>query len=350
MQGQEPLVSIIIPHFNGREILKNCLESLVRTRYAHKEIIVVDNASTDGSPEEAQRLFPKIQVLKNRKNLGYAGGCNSGLASAKGTYVVFLNNDTEVEPDWLVHLVAACKQDSAIAACQPKLLSLTDHSYFDYAGAAGGLLDIFGYPFARGRIFFTIEKDEGQYDQRADIFWACGTAMLVRKSVLDEVGAFDEDFFAHMEEIDLNWRFHLAGYRVVAVPQAVIYHRAGSTLKTDSPQKIYLNHRNSLIMLLKNYQLKNLLWIFPARKCFELMTLVYALSKWDWARVKAVLCSLVHMSTHLRSILRKRKHTQGLRKVPDSKIFTRLYRGSIVWEYFIRRRRCVQDLHRSALL
>ncbi len=344
MQGQEPLVSIIIPHFNGREILKNCLESLARTKYSHKEIIVVDNASTDGSVEEAQRFFPEIHVVRNRENRGYAGGCNSGLARAKGRYVVFLNNDTEVDPGWLSRLVAACEQDETIAAVQPKLLSLTDRTFFDYAGAAGGFLDIFGYPFARGRIFFTIEKDEGQYDQNADIFWACGTAMLVRKSVLDEVGAFDEDFFAHMEEIDLSWRFHLAGYRVVAVPQAVVFHSAGSTLKTDSPKKMYLNHRNSLVMLLKNYQLKNLLWIFPGRIFLELATLGYALAKMDWVRVKAVAAASMHVILHVRLILRRRKRTQSLRKILDAKIFTRLYRGSIVWEYFIRGRR-VQDLN-----
>ncbi len=332
----KPLVSIIIPHFNGREILRNCLEAVEKTKYQNKEVIIVNNASTDGSMDDIHHSFPWALLVNNEKNLGYAGGCNSGLVSASGEYILFLNNDTVFEPDWLSVLVGVCEQDEKIAACQPKIRSLVNREMFDYAGAAGGLIDIFGYPFAKGRLFFTLEKDEQQYDDTGDIFWASGTATLIRKSVLDEVGSFDEDFFAHMEEIDLNWRMHLAGYRVVAVPEAIVYHNAGSTLKPDSAQKIYLNHRNSLIMILKNYGLKNLLWILPVRVGLEFLTIVYAILKLDFVRLKGGFLALIYVLFNFFRIIGKRKQVHRLRKVPDSEIFKKMYRGSIVFEYFVR--------------
>ncbi|MFQ5706990.1 MAG: glycosyltransferase family 2 protein [bacterium] len=345
---REPLVSIIIPHHHGEEILTNCLESLEKTTYANKEVLLVDNGSTDGSVSSAQARFPWIRVVQNAENLGYAGGCNAGIAQARGTYFLFLNNDTEFEPDWLSLLVTCCERDAQIAACQPKILSLKDKRLFDYAGAAGGLLDRFGYPFARGRLFFRVEKDEGQYEEGGDIFWASGTAMLVRKSALDEVGYFDDDFFAHMEEIDLCWRFHLTGYRVVVMPPAVVYHQAGSTLKPDSPLKIYLNHRNSLIMLLKNYQRSSLFWIFPGRLLLELMTLLYSGVKFDFVRVKAVCKALIYVAFSFFRIMTKRSQVQRLRKVADSDISKKMYRGSVAVDYFLRGVRRTQDLRLKA--
>ncbi|HEX9653109.1 MAG TPA: glycosyltransferase family 2 protein [bacterium] len=343
-----PLVSIIIPHFNGKEILSRCLDSLATTEYANKEIIVVDNASTDGSADEVRRAHPEIRLVRNRENRGYAGGCNSGLPSAHGEYLLFLNNDTEVEPNWLTNLIEFCEQDHRIAACQPKLLSGHNRAVFDYAGAAGGEIDIFGYPFARGRIFFTCERDDGQYDGGGDIFWASGAAIIVRKVALQRVGSFDEDFFAHMEEIDLNWRFHLAGYRVLAAPSARVYHNAGSTLQPDSPEKILLNHRNNLIMILKNYELKNLLWIFPIRIFFEILTLFYSLLKLDRLRAKAVVAALVFVAAHAKQIREKRRAVQSLRRIPDRRIFGKMYRGSILLAYFVRGIRRYQDLKINA--
>lgn len=339
-----PLVSIVIPHHNGKEILFDCLSSLEKTDYPTREVIVVNNASTDGSVEKAQKKFPWICVVENQSNLGYAGGCNSGLEKAGGKYALFLNNDTVFGPDWLKIIVEVCEENEQIAACQPKILSLANRRQFDYSGAAGGLIDRFGYPFAKGRLFFTNEIDNHQYDDGGDIFWASGTALLVRKTALDEVGHFDEDFFAHMEEIDLNWRFHLAGYRVVSVPKAVVYHNSGSTLKPDSPKKIFLNHRNSLIMLLKNYQLKNLIWILPIRIFLEIMTMVYCLIKLDFVRMKAVPAAFINILMNLKKIVSKRKHVAGIRKLPDSEIFQKMYRGSIVFEYFIGGVRKASDL------
>jgi hypothetical protein len=340
-----PLVSIVIPHFNGEEILERCLTSLASTAYANTEIIVVDNGSSDDSAGAAARRHPEIRVIRNPENLGYAGGCHSGLPQANGSYVVFLNNDTEVDPQWLSVLVAAAESDPRIAACQPKLLSISNKNVFDYAGAAGGEIDIFGYPFCRGRIFFTCEKDEGQYDAGGDVFWASGAALFLRKSALEQVGGFDEDFFAHMEEIDLCWRLHLAGWRVVAVPQARVYHHAGATLRPESYQKLFRNHRNNLVMILKNYQPKNLLWIVPIRIFFELTTLLYALLRRDWVRVKAVVAALIFIITNAKRIRQRRKAAQGSRQLPDREIFFKMYRGCIVWDYFVRGIRRFQDLN-----
>ncbi|MCH9007741.1 glycosyltransferase family 2 protein [candidate division KSB1 bacterium] len=348
--AESPLVSIVIPHYRGKEILYQCLTALERTSYPNTQVILVDNASSDGSVVSVSRDFPWVKVVANKVNAGYAGGCNSGLRLARGEFVLFLNDDTVFEPDWLNPLAAALIEDVSIAACQPKLLALHQRDTFDYSGAAGGLMDVFGFPFALGRIFFTLEKDEKQYDTGGEIFWASGTAILVRKSTLERVGIFDEDFFAHMEEIDLSWRFHLAGMRVVVVPQSEIFHNSGSTLTPDSFKKVYLNHRNSLVMLLKNYELNNVLWIVPVRVILELVAILYSVLKLDFVRVRAVLLAFVSVLFGLPKTLRKRADVQKTRRVSDAAIFSKMYRGSIVVDYFVRNIKRAQDLpglHRS---
>ncbi|NIR51403.1 glycosyltransferase family 2 protein [candidate division KSB1 bacterium] len=343
--SRKPLVSIVIPHLKGEEILKECLQSLERTNYPEMEVIVVDNGSTDASIAYVQDIFPWIKVVENSKNLGYAGGCNAGVAESRGKYVLFLNDDTvTLDSNWLDKLVDTCENNPKVAACQPKLLSLVNRDEFDYAGAAGGLMDVFGFPFALGRIFFTIEKDQHQYDQASNIFWASGTAMFVKKSILEQVGNFDEDFFAHMEEIDLSWRIHLTGQDVVSVPDAVVYHKAGSTLRTESYLKVYLNHRNGLVMLLKNYEWKNLLWIFPLRLLFEFVAVIYSLIKLDFVRIRAVFVALGYVGFHLNKILAKRRRVQKNRKLSDAQIFSKFYRGSIVFDYFVKGRRSCTEL------
>ncbi|MDW8467217.1 MAG: glycosyltransferase family 2 protein [Chloroherpetonaceae bacterium] len=213
------------------------------------------------------------------RNLGYAGGCNFGFRHTEGKYVIFLNNDTEQEPDWIEHLVEVAESDERIAALQPKLRSmqakLRGEKVFDYAGAAGGMLDMLGYPYALGRVFNAVEPDHGQYDESRDIFWASGAAMMVRRKAIEQVGAFDDDFFAHMEEIDLCWRLKIAGYRIVSVPKAVVYHYGGATLAAGNPRKIYLNHRNNLMMIIKNASWSRLLWLLPVRVLLELAALIY---------------------------------------------------------------------------
>ena len=253
MPGSKLMVSIIIPHWNGIDVLSECLESLKKTRYSDFEIIVVDNASSDGSARWIKDNHPDIVLVENEENYGYAGGCNRGAAIAKGDYVVFLNNDTVHDQHWLEPLISRMESDRNIAAVQPKILNYFQRDLFDYAGGAGGHMDIFCFPFTRGRMFLDQEVDKSQYDTAETCFWASGTAMVVRKDEFNKAGRFDEIFFAHMEEIDLCWRFHAMGFQVWSEPKSVVFHKNAVSLPMYSHQKYYLNHRNSQLMLFGNY-------------------------------------------------------------------------------------------------
>ena len=212
----QPLVSIIIPHWNNYPILEECLESLKNISYQNCEIIVTDNGSTDRSSDKIKQYFPDINLVENKTNEGFAGGCNRGANRANGKYLLFLNNDTTHAQNWIEPLVNQLEQDDSIAAVQPKILNYFQRNLFDYAGGCGGHMDILCFPFARGRIFLEQEIDTGQYNEVKNIFWASGTAILVRKNLFEQVERFDETFFAHMEEIDLCWRFYMLGYSVLS--------------------------------------------------------------------------------------------------------------------------------------
>jgi hypothetical protein len=257
------------------------------------------------------------------------------LRTANGKYALLFNDDAEATPDFLAPLVEAMESDPQVAACQPKIRSLEFPEKFDYAGANGGFLDVFGFPFCRGRIFMALEDDRGQYDETCDIFWASGACCLLRLSALQQTGLLDVDFFAHMEEIDLDWRLHLAGYRIVSVPAAVVRHQAGSTLHPDKPYKIYLNHRNSLIMMMKNYAAATLLWVLPGRLLLDAVAFVYRLLHLDFRRALAIVRAGIHVLLHWRSIQARRQWSQKRRRVSDREIMQCIYRRSIVWDYFI---------------
>lgn len=344
--GPSAHVSIVIPHLRGRDILLRCLSRLAESEsYLYSlEILVVDNASSDGSVAAAKDAFPAVVVLTAARNLGYAGACNWGMRQARGEFVVLLNDDTEVTPGWLEPLLACLRQDEKIAACQPKIRAINPPELFDYAGASGGYLDVFGFPFARGRIFYTIEKDLGQYDDACDVFWTSGACMMVRRSALEGIGLLDEDFFAHMEEIDLCWRLQLAGYRLRVVPVSCVRHQSGSTLQPWAPQKVYLNHRNNLTMLLKNYSWRTLLWVFPARLVFELVIVCAYLVQMQLSRAAAVMRALAHVWLRLPAILQKRRAVQNLRRCSDQVLWPCLYHRSIVIDYFLRHLRRFAEL------
>jgi hypothetical protein len=339
-----PLVSIIIPHWRGQKILRRSLFSLQRISYQSAEILLIDNGCDDGSVAAAQQEFPGVRVIAAEKNIGFAGGCNLGLHLAAGKYVLLFNDDAEATPDFLEPLVEMMESAPQIAACQPKIRSLEFSEKFDYAGANGGFLDVFGFPFCRGRIFMTLEDDRGQYDAGCDLFWASGACCLLRLSALQEVGLLDVDFFAHMEEIDLNWRLHLAGYRVVSVPSSVVRHQAGSTLHPDKPYKIYLNHRNSLIMMMKNYSARTLLWVLPGRLLLDVVAFGYRVFHSDFRRALAILRAGAHVFLHWRGIRARRRQSQKSRRVSDREIMQCLYRRSIVWDYFVARRKIFSAL------
>ncbi|HEX7344528.1 MAG TPA: glycosyltransferase family 2 protein [bacterium] len=331
----EPRLSVIIPHLKGVQILRDCLKSLLASEFREFEVILIDNASSDGSREMTAAEFPTVRQHRLEENRGYAGGCNAGIEIARGQYILLLNDDTVLEPDSLGALVAALDRDPGIAFAQPKLLNIRDRRYFDYSGACGGLLDVLGYPFAFGRTFMCLEEDRGQFDSASQIFWACGTAALYRRRALDEVGYLDSDFFAHMEEIDLAWRLHLAGYRGVRVPEAVVYHYSGNTLPNTERRKMFLNHRNSLACLLKNYSLFNLLWVLPLKIFFEWGVILISFFRGDWRRGPAALAVQIQLPVLLIQFLKKRRQVQSLRRVRDRQVMNKMYRGSVVLQHFL---------------
>ena len=255
-----PLVSIVILNWNGRNYLQQFLPSVLATTYANKEVVVIDNASTDDSVSFLQSHYPSVRILTNAGNYGFAKGYNDGLKHVQADYYVLLNNDVEVHPGWIEPMVQLLETNASIAACQPKLLQFHQKEQFEYAGAAGGWLDYLGYPFARGRIFDVCEKDEGQYDTAEPIFWASGAALFVRSGAWHEINGLDEYFFAHQEEIDFCWRLQLAGYKVYACPQSVVYHVGAGTLPKGNARKVFLNFRNNLVMMAKNMPVWEATW------------------------------------------------------------------------------------------
>ena len=245
--------AIVILNWNGEKYLKQFLPILITyTSLPNVEIIVADNASTDGSIQLMNEQFPSIRTIVLDKNHGFAGGYNKALEQVKADYYVLLNSDVEVTECWLEPLLVFMNKNTEVAACQPKILSYHQRTHFEHAGAAGGFIDKYGFPFCRGRVFGTVEEDRGQYDDVVDVFWATGACLLVRSELFWKVGGLDERFFAHMEEIDLCWRLKSRGYRVVSNSVSKVYHIGGGTLNVESPHKTYLNFRNNLLLLYKN--------------------------------------------------------------------------------------------------
>jgi GT2 family glycosyltransferase len=264
-----PKIAVVILNWNGKNFLEQFLPSVLSSSYPNYEVIVADNGSADDSIEFLQNNYPGIMVIRFDQNLGFAKGYNEALKQVESDYYVLLNSDVEVTKDWLEPMVQLLENDPAIAACQPKLLSFHNKTLFEYSGAAGGWLDRFGYPFAKGRVFDICEEDHGQYDQSEPIFWASGAALFIRAKVFHTMRGFDEYFFAHQEEIDLCWRIQLAGHKIYSCPASVIYHVGGGTLPRGNTKKTYLNFRNNKIMLSKNLPFPQKLWIMSVRNLLD---------------------------------------------------------------------------------
>ncbi len=339
-----PSVDVIIPHYSGSEKFHKCLESLFKTDYDNFRVVVIDNDCKDDSISSAKERFPDIVVLRLEENRGFAGGCNAGVNYSDREFIALLNDDTVVERDWLKYLVERISSDDNIAVVQPKLLWIKERNKFDYAGGMGGLMDMFGYPFCYGRIFETIETDEGQYDWVDDIFWASGTASLFRRKLFIEAGMLDEKFFAHQEEIDLNWRLRLMGYSIKAVSSAIVYHYAGATLPPESFMKKYFNHRNSILMVLKNLQLHNLLWILPIRILLEIAAMVLAVKQRDYRRIIAIIRGGLWIFLNFPHLCNQRRFINRKRVVPDREIFKFIYRGTVALQYYLFRKQTYYQL------
>ena len=259
-------VAIVILNWNGAKLMEEFLPSVIAYSPAERtEVVVADNGSTDNSIALLQKKFPSVRIIRLDKNYGFAEGYNQALKQLDNEYTVLLNSDVEVTPDWLDAPLAALEADATIAAAQPKIRAQRNKEYFEYAGAAGGYMDIYGYPYCRGRMLHVVEKEEPQYDPPADILWATGACLFIRTAVYKEVGGLDAGFFAHQEEIDMCWRLRSRGYRLVCTPQSVVYHVGGATLQVESPRKTFLNFRNNLLMLYKNLPEKDLKPVMRAR-------------------------------------------------------------------------------------
>lgn len=329
-------VSVVILNYNGKGYLEQFLPSVIKFSQ-HAEIVLIDNASTDDSIEFLKEHHPDIRLIELDTNLGYAGGYNKGLKSITSEYCVLLNSDIEVTENWIDPVIDLMGSDEMIAACQPKILSFHQKDHFEYAGASGGYIDWLGYPFCRGRIFNTNEKDIGQYDDTAQIFWASGACFFVRTSVFKESDGFDSSFFAHMEEIDLCWRLNKNGHKVMVCPQSVVYHVGGGTLPVTSPRKTYLNFKNSLQMLTKNLSLGDLILKVPLRWILDWVAIMKFLLDGSAFHSLAVLKAHGSYLLNLTDTLQNRSKSASVN--PDL-----IYSHLLIVEYFLRRKKYYRQL------
>ncbi|MEZ4978429.1 MAG: glycosyltransferase family 2 protein [Chitinophagales bacterium] len=329
-------VAIVILNWNGKHWLEKFLASvLTYSDPSFCDVIVADNASTDNSLEFLKENFPDVQIIVFEKNHGFTGGYNRALKSLEHEYFVLLNSDIEVSKNWIEPIIRLMDGDKLIAACQPKILDYNKRDYFEYAGASGGYIDFLGYPFCRGRIFDALEKDEGQYDDAKRVFWASGACLFVRSEVYKKLGGLDEYFFAHMEEIDLCWRMQNEGYHVWVEPLSKVYHVGGGTLQSDSPKKTYLNFRNNLFLILKNYDFWKVYPIIFLRLLLDGIAAIRFLLQGKFSHFIAIIEA--HFSFHFNQIryLKDRK-----KQVKPSTIYAK----SIVWEYFVKKRKKYKNL------
>ncbi|TZF83828.1 glycosyltransferase family 2 protein [Pedobacter sp. BS3] len=333
-----PKVAVIILNWNGQKFLEQFLPSVYNSSYPNLEIILGDNASTDDSVAFTKQVFPRITILQNDKNYGYAGGYNHIIDRVEADYYVLLNSDVEVTENWIEPVIAMMEADPTIAVTQPKLRSYYQRNQFEYAGAAGGYIDRYGYPFCRGRIFDTIETDTGQYDDKAEIFWASGAALFIRSSCWKEVKGLDAGFFAHMEEIDLCWRLKNRGYKVMYCPDSVVYHVGAGTLNSDSPHKTYLNFRNNLAMLKKNLPAGQAFVIIFIRFWLDFLSLLRFVFQGKFGCARAISKAHIHFLGNLG------KHSSKEEKDKSRFNNAGFYRGSIVWQYFINKKHTFRGL------
>ena len=335
-------VAIVILNWNGKELLREFLPSVVAySPDEYAEVVVADNGSTDDSIALLEKEFPSVGIIRLDKNYGFAEGYNRALEHIDAEYIVLLNSDVEVTQGWLDAPLAALVADSSVAAVQPKLLAQRNKQYFEYAGASGGFLDRYGYPFCRGRVLHILEKDEGQYDNQADILWASGACLFIRTSLYKSVGGLDATFFAHQEEIDLCWRLRCRGYRLVCTPQSVVYHVGAATLSTESPRKTFLNFRNNLLMLYKNLPEEDLRPVMRARFWLDYIAASKFLLSGHPQNALAVYKARQAFRSLRKSYIAIRKENlekTTLRHIPE------LMRESLIFLFYLRGKRKYSDL------
>ncbi|RMG16980.1 MAG: glycosyltransferase family 2 protein [Bacteroidetes bacterium] len=337
-----PKVALVILNWNGRHWLEKFLPSVTASVYEPLELIVVDNGSTDDSLAFLQRHYPQIRRIAFSQNYGFTEGHNKVLPHIEAPYLLLLNSDVEVQPGWIAPLVEVMEADERVASVQPKVLAYHDRQYFEYAGAAGGYLDRFAYPFCRGRVFDVVEKDEGQYDQQQQVFWATGACCLIRRSVIDEIGLFEPRYFAHMEEIDFCWRAKNFGYKIMAQPASVVYHVGGGALPQGNPRKTYLNVRNSLATMYKNLPAAEIPFKIGVRLLLDGLWGLRSLMRGDFPTIWAIIRAHFHFYGHLPYWHKRRKQIYTLKK--PTRHQAGYFPRSVVWQYFGRGKKTFAEL------
>jgi len=325
---QTPKVAVVILNWNNKYFLEKFLPSVYNSHYENIEFIIGDNASTDDSIQFIEEYYPHIHIIKNDKNYGFAGGYNKILEQVNADYYVLLNSDVEVTSNWIEPVITMMEKAN-YAAAQPKILAYHKKDTFEHAGAAGGFIDKYGYPFCRGRILQVTEIDKGQYDQESEIFWATGAALFIRSSAWREMNGFDADFFAHMEEIDLCWRLKKAGYRIGYCPDSTVYHVGGGTLDASNPKKTYLNFRNNLVMLQKNLSTQQAILIIFIRLWLDLLALFNFLGQRKFKDAWAISRAHQYFFLNIFKNAAKRKKYFAVENKKGS------YKKSIIWDFYV---------------
>lgn len=325
-------VAVAILNWNGKSWLEQFLSNVVENS-PEATVYVIDNASTDDSISYIEKEFPSVEIIQLDKNYGFADGYNRGLAKISADYYILLNSDVQVSKDWINPIVSKMEANPNLAVCMPKIKSYNNPEYFEYAGAAGGFIDKFGYPFCNGRLFNTIEKDEGQYDEDYEIFWASGAALFVRSSVYQQLGGLDADFFAHMEEIDFCWRVKNAGYSIQYVHNSEIFHVGGGSLPKENPFKTYLNFRNNLYMLHKNLPNDFYKQIIFKRRLLDAISWLNFVCHFDFKNAKEVIHAHTEYKKEIPNLETKRS------KIQQKTTHNEIYKKSVVWEYFVLRKK-----------
>ncbi len=332
-------VAVVILNWNGRKHLQQFLPSVVE----HSDfatVYVADNGSTDDSVDFLKKNFPQVKLVLLDKNYGFAGGYNKALAQIEAEYYVLLNSDVEVTDGWIEPIIRFMDENKDIAAVQPKILSYRQREYFEYAGASGGFIDKWGYPFARGRIFNVVEKDDGQYDDKREIFWASGAAMFVRAADYWTVGGLDEDFFAHQEEIDLCWRLKNIGKKIYVYPQVAVYHLGGGSLSYENPRKVYFNFRNNLMMLLKNLPKGKAFSLILWRLSLDFLAALQMLLGKPKSGIWYVFKAHIDFYRNLGKTLKKRRAQLENNRFD----YEQVYKKSLVWQFYVRKKRYFSQL------
>lgn len=330
--------AIVILNWNGRKFLKDFLPFVIKFKNDSEEIFIADNASTDDSIEVINSFLPNVTLIKLKENYGFSKGYNEALKQIDAKYYVLLNSDIEVTENWTKPIIDYLDNNPQVAACQPKIKSWHNREQFEYAGAGGGYIDFLGYPFCRGRIFNALENDKGQFDDIQEVFWASGACLFVRSEVFHELGGFDEDFFAHMEEIDFCWRAKNNGYKIVYNPKSTVFHIGGGTLPKNSPHKTYLNFRNNFSLLFKNLPLNRLFIIFFYRMILDGIAAFKFLFDGSYRDFAAVFNA--HMSFY-RNLPKLHKKRKSLRQ----KRVSGIYKKNIAFEHFIRGKKLFKELN-----